>query len=442
MNIILTDLGFGDGGKGKITDFLTNQFSANNFRFCGGSQCGHNVVSNRTHHTFSQFGSGTLSGAKTVLTKFVLVDPLALMVESEQLQKNGIKYPLQNLFISQDCSIITPFQQISGQIKELSRVNKHGSCGKGVGETVFDSKTYPYAVIKIKDLLSKDLVYRLNLLKAIKLDQIQQQNNFPKLMAKFENYSVSVLAKIYNQIANSLNIVSDLKISEIIDSADSVWEGSQGILIDCNYGFKPYITKTNVTAFNAQEVLQHRLNLKIGIIRSYGVRHGNGPFPTEDQNLLFKEDHNNDNEWQGKYRNGWLDLVLTKYSIAVNQGVDQLALTCLDKLSGLDEIKVCIGYKFFGDHYTAQNYFIFDSNNQIIGVKPQIQNEVITKLLEQCHPIYTSFSGWPEKISDFKKLEQLPKTARIFLDFIEEQLAVPLKLISVGPERNQIILKP
>lgn len=439
MEIITIGLFLGDEAKGSFVDFLASKFSNNVIRYNGGSQCAHNVLANGIHHTFSQFGSGTLAEIPTWISKYMLVDPLALLYESETLEGKGIIKPLEQIYISENCLVITPFQIVTGKARELARANKHGTCGKGVGETIADAKVLFYPTIKIKNFNEDDLEYRLKIGRAIKLDQIQQLEANDDLMKNFEQYSVTELVKLFRKFYKQVTIVNDQDFAKMIEEKDNIWEGAQGSLLDREMGFLPYITKTETTAKNALELLKNKKSMKMGIMRAYGTRHGQGPFPTEDKTLNLEESHNQDNEWQREFRQGHLDLVLTKYAIAINNGIDRIALSCLDKLSCLQEIKICLAYEYMGneDQTRLKNYFNFDDQNRIIGIKVQKQDELISKLLMDCKPIYTTLPGWQTDISKMTNKKELPDEVVRLINFIEEQLAVPIDLISVGPDRSQ-----
>lgn len=442
MDIVTVGLFLGDEGKGSIVDFLTYSLSKNIVRYGGGSQCAHNVMANGIHHTFSQFGSNLFSDSKILLTQFMIFDPLELIAEADDLQKKGILNPYEKVYVSEDCLVITPFQKICGQARELARSEKHGTCGKGVGETIKDSLLFPQQVIRIKDLDSKNLVHKLNVLRTIKLDQIEQlpeTDQIKERLSIFREHEVEGMAKAIRELAYKINIVSGEKLLTMIQESDNVWEGAQGSLLDPNFGFPPFVTKTNTTVQNAAELLTNKKFLKLGIMRAYATRHGNGPFPTEDKSLNLEESHNQNNEWQGNFRQGHLDLVLTKYAVAMNKGIDEIALTCVDKLSGQKEIKVCLAYDYTGkeSQELIEKYFDCDKRNRIVGIKVQKQDETISKLLMDCQPIYASLLGWQTDISKVTEVNNLPKQVVELINFIEKQLSVSINLISVGPDRSQ-----
>jgi adenylosuccinate synthase len=231
------------------------------------------------------------------------------------------------------------------------------------------------------------------------------------------------MVKIYREFTNIISILDDEEIEKIINAENNVFEGSQGTLLDCEYGFKPYITQTKTNTENALNLLAGTPTNVLGLLRPYTIRHGPGPFPTEDKKLDLEEKHNHDNQWQGLFRQGWLDLVLVKYSLAINKKINYLGLTCMDKVSGLKEINIAIAYEYKGQEKinTLQKYFDFDQNKHIIGIKLQKQDETIGKLLKDCFPVYTSLPGWQEDITKIKRIEELPFNTRIFLNYLEEQ---------------------
>ncbi len=444
MDWITVGLDKGDECKGSMVDFLASKYGGNVVRYCGGSQCAHNVVSSGIHHTFSQFGSGTFVGLKTIISKFTLIDPIGILVEGEKLETKGISDPFEKLLISENSLVITPYQIICGKIKEILRTTKKGTCGRGVGETVIDERTNPAFSIRAKDLLRPDLEYKLKTLKMLKLDQIEQlaSNEETKiLLEEFEMYSPKGLAKIYLELTKRVGILSDEEIQKIIQTQNNIFEAAQGTILDCDYGFKPNITQTRTSIANALELLGEKEAVILGLLRPYSVRHGAGPFPTVDENLNLEETHNVYTPWQRFVRQGWLDFVLLRYSLQVNKRIDKLVVSCLDKMSGLKEIKFANSYRYIGkeSEETLNKYFDFGPNNQIVGVKLQKQDEVMSKLLWNCQPVYTTLPGWEDDISNIKNYLDLPSKTRSLLEYIEGQLGVPIGLISVGPDRDQKI---
>lgn len=339
---VVVGLGYGDEGKGSIVDFLSRRYEINKVvRFSGGSQCCHNVVdSSGKHHGFSQFGSGSFVGAHTYLSKFTLVDPILLLDELDRLGAGHDKL----IHVDPDSTVITPIHVIFNKIKSLNSKQRN-TCGLGIGEARRDELNG--LGIQIKDLKDNNLFSSLVSRAEIKLKEIKK--TYLKYISHF-NFTYTKISKIvdiYNEF------VSKIDISSPPITGNLIFEGSQGVLIDETYGTEGYNTWTDTTFNNALKLLKENNYqgkiIKLGVMRSYMTRHGSGPFPTESSNVKFEEKHNYYNEWQGGFRQGYLDLPLIKYSIECCGGIDGLVVNHLDRLS--EEFLVCVdreGDKFKG----------------------------------------------------------------------------------------------
>lgn len=397
-------LGYGDEGKGTIVDFLTNQTGSTEIvRYNGGPQAMHNVIHNGNHHCFSQIGSCLNDGISTYLSEYMLVEPFALEIE-KKLLKHKV-----NVHIDGNCTIVTPMQKIVGQIRELT--DRHSSCGVGIGETIRDSK---FISLKASDILDREFLHnKLDFIWRFKLDHAEQlfnvtcANEIQKLYEKLKKISVKELVKAYCNI--DLDIVSGYDIS-----SQTIFEGAQGVLLDVKHGFLPYTTKTDITFNNANKLTKNK-SIRIGVIRTYTTRHGEGPFVSEDTLLTrtIPDVHNVTNKWQGKFRIGWLDILTTKYAINAVGDVDYIALTNLDRLK---KFKVCIGYEYEGKE-NIDGVFKHDGN-RIYKINPVNETSRLTKLLFDCKPIYTKFLSEKQ-----------------YLSFIESELA-PICIVSRGPKRD------
>lgn len=343
--ILVAGLGFGDEGKGTIVDFLTRQRCANLVvRFNGAGQAAHNVItSNGLHHCFSQFGSGSLAGAKTHLSQFMSVEPLALIKEAEHLQTIGMSNPFDRLTIDPRAPILTPYHRALNQIRELSRSVKHGTCGYGAGELGRD-------LAEGLDVLTADLLYH-GFQTARRLAQIRE-----RLYAEARKLSDTMpdeISKLFN--IDHSRWISDarrapVRIGNMPENDIAIFEGAQGVLLDEWKGFHPHTTWSNTTFDNAYEILNEkyggsgmRFDVEtIGVTRAYATRHGAGPFPTEDASMSVPNtEHNTLGDWQGAFRIGSLDLMLLDYAVRAIGGVDSLAVTCLDHVHGGS---VCVDY--------------------------------------------------------------------------------------------------
>lgn len=361
---IVVDLGFGDAGKGLLTDFLVRRLNAGVVvRYNGGAQAGHNVVTlDGRHHTFSQFGSGSfVPNVKTYLSQHVVIDPLALLVEGEILEKKKVLNAFSRMRISDQALVITPFHRAANRIRELVRgLNRHGSCGVGVGEAVEDSLLHPETSLLSGDLYNPTLLKKkmraIRDLKREQLDALCQDNSQKQsLTREFEVFKGDdLIDKWINSIARIVElglVVSESTLERWFRETEAVvFEGAQGVLLDSDAGFHPYTTWSCCTAKNAIDLIYqiapdahvHR----IGVMRSYTVRHGPGPLPTETEALRsVVSEHNGYNEWQGAVRYGWFDAVLARYALAVTGGVDSLAVTHLDILPRLKTWKYCAKYQ-------------------------------------------------------------------------------------------------
>lgn len=354
--ILVAGLGFGDEGKGGIVDYLTRTTGARVVvRYNGGAQAAHNVVtSNGTHHTFSQFGSGTLIGAQTHLSKHMLVNPIFLLAEAKHLEEDcRISDPMRLVSIHKDALITNPFQVALNRLKEINRGGgRHGSCGMGINETVVDSLALGEDSLRAKDLKDPSTLKRK--LKLAQEAKLVEAEALPVPQVSLAQIEIDLLldTKVidsaieqYTQIAKSVRIVDDTWLGcKLTGDGTIIFEGAQGVLLDQNYGFFPHVTRSNTTFANAYDLLGTFDGAihKIGVTRAYMTRHGAGPFPTEDKDMTFQGEHNNWGPWQEGFRYGHLDLVLLQYALDAIGGVDEIAMTCIDHLP--NQLKVCVAY--------------------------------------------------------------------------------------------------
>ncbi|MFL5318896.1 MAG: adenylosuccinate synthetase [Myxococcaceae bacterium] len=329
---VVVDLGFGDCGKGLLTDYLVRRHEASLVvRYNGGAQAGHNVVTeDGRHHTFAQLGAGSfVPGVRTFLSRHVVIHPAALLVESAALEQKGVSRPMERVFISDSARVITPFHQSANRLRELSRGDfRHGSCGVGVGETVADSIAHPDETVRAGDLRSRsEVAKKLHRIRDRKREELRALTSLPD--REWQVFTNDELVDAW--IDQVQPVVSSIVSDDWLDrSADEnvVFEGAQGVLLDERFGFHPYTTWSNCTADNARELAGSQVEV-IGVLRAHAVRHGPGPFPSERPELRFKE-HNALNDWQGAVRYGLFDAVLARYALDVCR-VDRLAITHLDQ---------------------------------------------------------------------------------------------------------------
>ena len=405
----IIDLGFGDSGKGTIVDFLTRHTGAKLVvRFNGGAQAGHNVVTtDGKHHTFSQFGSGSLvPGVQTVLSQDVAVHPIALQAEAKHLESLGVANPMDNLIIHEDCLVTTPYHQALNCIRELSRgAHRHGSCGVGFGETIRYSQLHGMDAIRARDLLaykgvSPLLRMKLQVLREkiryeiehtpredyyLNFEELITINKWHEVLALEKN--VDVIAELMTAAINPNNIWSTGMISPLINGTDVViFEGAQGVLIDEDWGFAPYNTWSKTTGRNILNVapfLKSKLHM-IGVVRAYPTRHGPGPFPTfsGDRTAAFPDKYNPTNRWQGTLRTGFFDMCLFRYALDAcyeDLPIDGLAITHLDQIDRG-------GAWTYSDEYLSNVYS--KSPNVMSNQLRRVDTSMRARILENYTPHY------------------------------------------------------
>ncbi len=374
---VTVGLGFGDEGKGTTVDCLTRKFDVGLIvRYGSGFQAAHNVaLPDGRHHTFSGFGSGTfVPKTKTLLSKYVLIEPFALENEEKHLREIGVSDAFQRLYVDERAVITTPFHIISNRLN--SQTLAHGTCGMGVGATMEDSINHPERIIRVADIFSENLENKLKATRNFFSNSLNTTKDF--------DIPISLIAEKYRELGSKFNVLTESKVKSLVQSENIIFEGAQGILLDEDYGFHPHTTWSHTTKRNALQILYNcgieENPITVGITRTYGTRHGNGVFPTCDSVLTktFVESHNDSKGFAGNFRCGWLDLPLLKYAVKANQGIDYLALTHLDKLNQFDKWKVCVSY-----------------NSSILETLPCSLDEqgAITNYLSSAEPQYSNYSA-------------------------------------------------
>jgi adenylosuccinate synthase len=343
--LIVVDLGFGDAGKGVVTDHLAQRHRARTVvRFNGGAQAGHNVVTREgRHHTFAQIAAASFDpGVRTHLAAPFVLHPTALRVEAEHLARKGLHDPLTRVTVSPEALVITPYHQRLNQLRERARGDgRHGTCGVGVGETVAFALRHPGLALRAKDLARSDLRDRLRPLREALLEACRPL--VPQGDPSWADLCDEGLAARWCEAAATLRgaLRDDAEAlgSALRDDPSVVFEGAQGVLLDEWHGFHPHTTWSTCTFDNALALLRaagHTGEVtRVGVLRTYATRHGEGPFPTERAALAaaLPEMHNAGDGWQGGFRVGALDLVLARYALAACGGADALAITHLDRVT-------------------------------------------------------------------------------------------------------------
>lgn len=425
---LTVDLGFGDAGKGTIVDFLARAHDAHTVvRYNGGAQAGHRVVTAEPtprEHVFAQFGSATLAGAATHLSRFMLLDPLAMVAEERHLQALGLHDAFQRTTIDERALLITPFQRAVNRLKELARgAGRHGSCGMGIGETMIDALAHGERALFAGDLTKPDVLHaKLAFLHQVNLTKAQAlRADLPDGDAAAREWSLLAddwadwLIDAYRDFAGQARVVPGDHLHSILRQPGAVvFEAAQGVLLDEWNGFHPYTTWSTTTLENADLLLREAgysgETTRVGITRAYATRHGAGPFVTEDAGLTqaLPDACNTTGAWQQGFRVGWLDLVMLRYALDVAGPLDYLAVTCLDRLAELPQIKVCRRYAY--DTFTIERI----ARSPI--ARALDYQEQLTNNLARCRPL----------------LEPVADSAAL-LELLGSELGVPVRLTSHGP---------
>jgi adenylosuccinate synthase len=335
-HVIVVDLGYGDSGKGGVVAWLCAPRAAADglepartvIRFNGGAQAAHNVVTtDGRHHTFAQFGSGSFTpGVRTHLSRFMLVDPLALAAEAAHLALVGVGDALDRLTVDRDALLTTPYHRAANRVRELARgQQRHGSCGVGIGETARYALENPADAPRVADCAAPGALAR-------KLARLRDR--LADELGLLDGPGVADVREAYRAFADRVRLVDAGYLARVLRAGPVVFEGAQGVLLDEWHGFHPYTTWSTTTSANAEELLAEAdaagAALRLGVVRCYMTRHGPGPFVTEDPTLELPEPHNQHGTWQGPFRTGHFDGVALRYAIEVTGGVDAVALTHLD----------------------------------------------------------------------------------------------------------------
>ncbi|NOX17998.1 MAG: adenylosuccinate synthase [Chlorobi bacterium] len=416
---VLVGSQWGDEGKGKIVDILSDRFDVV-ARYQGGANAGHTIQIKENQFILHLIPSGILrDGVSCVIGNGVVIDPKALLDEIELLKNFGIKIE-NRLFISHNAHLIMPYHKLLDSLGE-KRSDKIGTTGRGIGPCYIDK--YARKGIKIVDLLNKS-----ELEKKIRKN-LEEKNNLLKKVYEHEELDVDAIVAEYLAFDEAIDpYITDVPSyldNAIANGKKILMEGAQGALLDVDFGTYPYVTSSNPTSGGAATgtgIPPTKITAVFGIVKAYTTRVGNGPFPTE----LTGEDGEKLRAEGGEFgattgrprRCGWFDAELIRYSRMIN-GIQRAAITKLDVLGNMDEIKVCVAYELNGKRLKS---FPTDIAR-----------------LNQITPIYETLPGWKKDISNVRSYDELPSEAKNYLDFITEQSGFEICIISVGPKRSQTI---
>lgn len=421
-NVIVVGLQWGDEGKGKIVDVLSEKADIV-ARYQGGHNAGHTVVINQEKFILHLIPSGILNENKTCLIgNGVVVDPAALLKEISGLRERGIQVG-KNLLLSKNAHLIMPYHTVLDRENERLRGAKSiGTTGRGIGPAYCDKVSR--GGIRVADLLQPDLFREKLSANLVHVNfLIEHLYKSPPLDAEriFQEY-MGYAEKLSEHIADT-----DILINELIARKKNVlFEGAQGTLLDIDHGTYPYVTSSNAIAGGACTGLgvgPTKITRVLGVVKAYTTRVGSGPFPTEIRDALGEHLREKGGEYgatTGRPRRcGWLDMIVLRHSARIN-GVTGIAITKLDILDGLETIRICTAYKHNGKTYT------------------EFPKEL--NILEEAEPVYEETDGWSESTLGIRDFKKLPKTAKTYIRKIETMLGVKVHLISTGQRRHELIL--
>ena len=418
-NTILVGAQWGDEGKGKIIDFLTDEADIV-VRSQGGNNAGHTIVIGGEKYVLHLIPSGILRRSKTcVIGNGVVLDPVSLVGEIDGLLARGVKVG-KNLLISDAAHLVLPYHRSLDELREVQKGSKKiGTTKRGIGPAYADKASR--TGLRMSDLMRPD-VFTAKLTQRVKENNaILKSHGLAPLNGKkiLQDY-LAAGEKLRPFVTNTvifLHRALELKQSML-------FEGAQGTFLDIDHGTYPFVTSSNTTAGGASTgsgVPPHRIDSVLGVMKAYTTRVGEGPFATEDEGLSDRL-HAMGREYgatTGRARRcGWFDAVSTRYSTMVN-GIDKIAITNLDGLDGVETIRICVAYRLDG---------------KVIDFPPTDSDD-----LSRCEPVYVEMPGWLKGTEKARKFSELPPKARAYVKKISELTGAKLSIVSIGPGRAQTI---
>lgn len=416
---IILGLQFGDEGKGKVVDCLSEKYDIV-ARFQGGSNAGHTIIIDGIKHVLHLMPSGIFRDeCINVIGNGVVIDPISLMDEILKLESIGIDVK-SKLYISKRAHLILPTHRLLDKSSEISKGSKKiGSTLKGIGPTYMD-KTGRNG-IRMGDIYN-DLESKFDTITNKHLGLISNIIIDPEILESDKREWIDAIGflKHYNIIDSEQFLNKSIE-----DGKNILAEGAQGTLLDIDFGTYPYVTSSNTTisgVISGLGIPPTMIGSVTGIFKAYLTRVGSGPFPTEQDNEIGENIRQIGQEFgstTGRSRRvGWIDLPLLKYACMIN-GVTDLSIMKIDVLSHLDEISVCVGYQ----------------------TEDGITEDVPFELDDKVIPVYEKLTGWKSDISNIKFYRDLPAECKKYIKFIEQYLKIEIKSISIGPDRDQTLIK-
>ncbi len=422
-NLVVIGTQWGDEGKGKIVDLLAERADAV-VRFQGGNNAGHTMVVNQEQFISHLLPSGILQGKTCYIGNGVVVDPQVLLEEIDFFQSKGIEISPQKLSISERAHLILPHHKIIDHGREaLKGKAKIGTTGRGIGPCYEDKAAR--RGIRFVELCDPELFA-----KAIN-EVLIEKNHYIEHYLKMEPCDVTAIIREYQDYGNRLKpYVTNVSVAlshKIRNHQNILFEGAQGTHLDIDHGTYPFVTSSNTVSGNAcngSGVGPKDLDHVLGIVKAYTTRVGQGPFPTELLDEIGDRIQKKGAEFGAttgrRRRCGWLDLVLIENAARLN-GLTCFAITKLDVLTGLETINICTGYEYNGTPIEG-----FPGNLNILAA---------------CKPIYETLPGWSEDLTNIRNYEELPLNPRDYLERIETITGISIHIVSVGPGREQTIIK-
>jgi adenylosuccinate synthase len=421
-NVVCIGAQWGDEGKGKIVDHLSPRADVV-VRFQGGPNAGHTLVVEGETTILHLIPSGILhERTLNVIGNGVVVDPEVLLEELDRLEARGMDITPERLRVSDRAHVLLPIHRDLDQAREEARGRTAiGTTGRGIGPAYEDRVTR--VGVRMHDLLDPDTL-------TDRLRQLLDERNF--LLGRLYGWKTPDPEELYSialgwgeRLAPFVDDTG-VVIDQSLRAGQSVLlEGAQGTLLDLDHGTYPFVTSSTTLAGGAcagAGIGPTRIDSVLGITKAYTTRVGGGPFPTEDSGPAGTHMGEVGQEFGAttgrKRRCGWLDLVVLRHAVRVN-GITGLAVLKLDVLTGLDQIRVCVGYR--------------------VGDRVLRDFPARLSVLEQCEPVYHDFAGWSEPIDRCRTFEELPDAARDYIRWIEDELEVPADLIGVGPDREATV---
>lgn len=415
---VLLGLQWGDEGKGKLVDVLTPGYNVI-ARFQGGPNAGHSLEFNTIKHVLHTIPSGVFHDNQiNIIGNGVVIDPVIFKKETDSIFRLGVDL-VPKLLISRKAHLILPSHRILDAASEAAKgITKIGSTLKGIGPTYMD-KTGRNG-LRVGDILDPDFIKKYEQLKQKHIDLLRLYDYKYNIEEQEKEWFEGI-----SEIRRYKIIDSEFEINHLMLSGKKVLaEGAQGTMLDIDFGSYPFVTSSNTISAGAcigLGIAPTRIGEVFGVFKAYCTRVGAGPFPTElnneTGNLIREKGHEYGATTGRPRRCGWLDLVALKYSILIN-GVTQLFMTKADVLSGFDIIKVCTGYKRKG----------------------KISEQLPYDLYKVDSPEYMEFRGWND-VSMVDKKEDMPVNLQNYISFIEKETGIPVTMVSLGPDRKQIIFR-